>query len=45
MSDIVLAASLRARAMPRTVTPLSEIVTTGLDPVVHADFEQANARW
>src|SRR5262249_11888343 len=38
----VLAARLCARAMPRHS---QKSVTTGLDPVVHTEFEQANARW
>jgi hypothetical protein len=40
MSVIVLAARLSARAMARHCRSL---VTTGLDPVVHADVTQANA--
>jgi hypothetical protein len=32
-----------AAERPSYGKPLSEVVTTGLDPVVHADVTQANA--
>jgi len=54
--NLVLAARLRIRAMPRHAHATLSIVTTGHSrsqngvlrtpmPVVHAEFEQANARW
>ncbi|HTE77256.1 MAG TPA: hypothetical protein VK653_11010, partial [Xanthobacteraceae bacterium] len=32
-----------ASAHPSYATPLSEVVTTALDPVVHAELQRANA--